>query len=306
MKADRIGVCSWSLRPSSAADLAERVRACGLRAVQLALDPVRRNEPGWSEAETARRLGDAGISMLSGMMAMAGEDYSTLESIRLTGGVRPDARWAENLAAAGANAALAQRLGLRLVTFHAGFLPEERGDAQRRAMIERLGALRDVFAARGVGVALETGQETASTLAGVLEDLAASCDAEGNATAGSGGARAVGRGGVGVNFDPANMILYGMGDPVEALRRLGPWVRQVHIKDALPATEPGRWGREMPAGRGAVDWPALFAELARATGATCDLVIERESGEGGGDRSRIEDIRTAAGLIERLAPSAGR
>src|SRR5262245_52413819 len=104
----RLGVCSWSLKPRSPQDLAQKARWCGVDAVQLALDPLRTGE--WGVEDTLRALSAAGLSIVSGMMAMAGEDYSTLESIRRTGGVGPDERWAENLAAARANAELAWRM----------------------------------------------------------------------------------------------------------------------------------------------------------------------------------------------------
>ncbi|MBM4109283.1 MAG: sugar phosphate isomerase/epimerase [Phycisphaerae bacterium] len=267
----RLGVCSWSLRPSGPEELVAGVRACGLGGVQLALDPLRTG--AWDTARTRRALADARIAVLSGMMAMEGEDYSTLESIRATGGVRPDATWGANLEAARANADLAAGLGLTLVTFHAGFLPHDPADRERGVMLDRLRTLSGVFVARGVGVALETGQESAPTLLAVLRDL--------------------GPGVAGVNFDPANMILYGMGDPVEALRLLGPHVRQVHVKDADPSPTPGQWGTERVVGTGAVDWPRFFGTL-RGVAPGVDLVIEREAGP-----TRAEDIRTARALVER-------
>src|SRR5689334_13326043 len=98
------------------------------------------------------------------MMAMKGENYSSLESIRLTGGVRSDAHWPDNLAAAAQNAALAMRLGIDLGTFHAGFLPHDPADPLRAVMIERLSQIADAFASQGIRTALETGQETAQTL----------------------------------------------------------------------------------------------------------------------------------------------
>ena len=76
----RIGVCSWSLRPEGPEDLARKVRACGLDAVQLALDPIRTG--AWDERATHRALRDYGIAVLSGMIATKGEDYTTLDSIR--------------------------------------------------------------------------------------------------------------------------------------------------------------------------------------------------------------------------------
>src|SRR5262245_13804107 len=93
-----LGVCSWSLRPSSPTDLAEKVRTAGLNRVQLHLDPIRMG--AWGLDQTLSALRNAGIAVASGMMSMEGEDYSTLESIRTTGGVRPSATWPNNLAAA--------------------------------------------------------------------------------------------------------------------------------------------------------------------------------------------------------------
>lgn len=277
-QAHRVGVCSWSLRPGSAADLGARVRALGLRAVQLALDPIRTGAPGWSEIETLNALRAAGVVAVSGMMGMAGEDYSTLESIRLTGGVRPHGTWGRNIRAAQENARLARRLGIGLVTFHAGFIPHAPGE-ERRLMIERLRMIVDHFDDCGVRVAFETGQESAQTLLHALEELA--------------------RPHAGVNFDPANMILYGMGDPVEALASLAPRVVQVHVKDAQPSPTPGRWGSEVRAGTGAVDWRGFFRVL-RSRGLGVDLVIEREAGE-----TRDADIVAARELIAaHLAPGA--
>jgi len=274
----RLGVCSWSLRPANPEELAAKVRACGLRAVQLALEPLREAR-AWEPGQTAAILAAAGISIASGMMACRGEDYSTLESIRRTGGLRPDQHWEANLAAARDNAAIARGLGLTLVTLHAGFLPEDPADPERGVMIDRLRRVADIFGEAGISVGLETGQETAETLAAFLDEL--------------------NHPGVGVNFDPANMVLYGKGDPIEALARLAPRVVQVHIKDALPTQTPGTWGREVPAGTGAVDWEAFFrvlGSLPRRVG----LMIEREAGE-----DRTADIVAARHLVERHIGSEG-
>jgi L-ribulose-5-phosphate 3-epimerase len=270
-----LAVCSWSLQPTGPADLAAKVRDCGLDAIQLALDPIRSGQ--WNEAETARALADEGITALSAMMATKGEDYTTLDTIKSTGGVRPDATWPDNLQAAKANADLAARLGLKLVTLHAGFLPHRPADPERARMLDRLRQIVGAFNARGVAVAFETGQESADTLLGVLAEVP--------------GAR--------INFDPANMILYAMGDPIESLRKLAPHVAQIHIKDANPTPTPGAWGSEAPAGSGAVDWDAFFAAY-RTAGLRCDLVIEREAGE-----QRVADVRTAAALVRTKGPALG-
>lgn len=270
-ESSRLGVCSWSLRPENSGDLVSKVGRTGLRGVQIALTPM--IERAVDFADAAVRLRGAGIAILSGMLETVGEDYSTIARIAATGGVRPDATWPATRTRAAAVARLAGELGLPLVTFHAGFLPHDRGDAERCTMIGRLREVIDLFADRRVAVAFETGQEPAATLAECLAELD--------------------RPSVGVNFDPANMILYAAGDPVAAIRLLAPWVRQVHVKDARPSGTPGEWGSEVPAGEGAVDWTSFLAAI-RSLPRAVDLVIEREAGD-----RREEDVRTAASLLAR-------
>lgn len=266
--ARRVGVCSWSLSPKGPKDLASGVKACGLSAVQLALAPLAGGQ--WKADETRRVLAQGGITVLSGMLSMKGEDYSTIASITSTGGVRPDGDWADNLAGAAKAADVAAEMGLKLVTFHAGFIPHE-GDPLRKTMLGRLREVAAAFDAKKVSVGLETGQESAEALIVALDELGCS--------------------NVGVNFDPANMILYGTGDPVAALDRLAPKVMQVHIKDAVRPRKTGEWGTEVPAGRGEVDWRRFFGILNRKC-PECELVIEREAGD-----SRVADIKLARVLI---------
>jgi len=261
----RIGVCSWSLEPESAADLIGKLQACGLDCIQLALEPLRRGD--WPFARAIGELRDAGVEIRSGMMSMRGEDYSSLASIRATGGVRPDEHWKHNLDAAKQNAAIAQNLGLSLVTFHAGFLPHDASHRERGVMVERLRALVDVFGEHGVRIGFETGQESAETLLEFLEELA--------------------RPTAGVNFDPANLILYGVGDPAIALRKLAERVLQIHVKDARLTRVPGTWGDEVRVGLGDVDWNDFFRTL-RDERIDCDLMIEREAGN-----ERMADITHA-------------
>lgn len=267
----RLGVCSWSLQPTSPQDLADKLRAVGLNSCQLALAPLR--EGRWTLDATVGALRGAGVEIVSGMMSTHGEDYSTLETVRLTGGVRPTAHWPANLEIAKRDAALASDLGLRLVSFHAGFLPHDRRDPERNVLLARLRTIVDVFANRGVDIAFETGQEDADTLLDFLADLE--------------------RPSAGVNFDPANMILYDMGEPVSSLDKLAPHVRQVHVKDAVRTTKKGEWGTEVRAGTGQVAWESFFATLARH-GLRVDLMIEREAGD-----SRIDDIKAARELVQR-------
>ena len=148
---------------------AESQRACGLDRVQLALSPVVRAPDVWGLVFEV--LQDADISVESGMMETVGEDYSSLESIAQTGGLRPDEHWETNLEHAQAVAALAGYHDLELVTFHAGFLPHEAEDPERAKLLGRLREVADVFAKHRVKLGLETGQESAPTLASVLTEL---------------------------------------------------------------------------------------------------------------------------------------
>jgi sugar phosphate isomerase/epimerase len=265
----QIGVCSWSLQPSSPRDLLELLEQTDIRTVQLALVPLVEEPRIW--AESIEILREHGVQVVSGMFQTAHEDYSTLETIRKTGGVCPDESWPETLKSAIRVADLAGEFQIRLVTLHAGFIPHDAEDPQHEIMLHRLRQIVDVFAQRGVSVGLETGQESAAIMLDALQALE--------------------RPEVGINFDPANMILYGMGDPSEGLRLLSDHVIQVHVKDALSTKVPGTWGREVPAGSGDVDWDTFFAGV-RALPRVVDLIIEREAGE-----ARVADILTAGRLI---------
>ena len=269
---DRLAVCSWSLQPASPQQFIEHLRAIGLSRVQLALDPLCENPAVWGE--TAALFQQAGITIVSGMFGTVGEDYTSLESIHRTGGLVPDDTWDENWENAQATAEIAHQLGLKLVTFHAGFLPHEESDPEFEKLQHRIRLVADVFAAKGIDLAFETGQEEADTLKLFLEKL--------------------GRVNVGVNFDPANMILYDKGNPIAALRTLASWVKQCHIKDANRTQTPGTWGEEVPSGTGQVDWKQFFAVL-REIGFTGHCCIEREAGT-----QRVADIITARKMVAAI------
>jgi L-ribulose-5-phosphate 3-epimerase len=269
----RLAVCSWSLQPTSADDLFQKLAATGIPRVSIALDPIRENAGGaWSSFK--ERAAQQGVTCVSGMMTAIGEDYSTLESIKRTGGVVPDEHWEGNWRNFQANAELATRLGLKFVMFHAGFLPHEESDPAFAKLVDRLAKVAGLFAARGIEVGFETGQETAATLATFLRKLD--------------------RPNVGINFDPANMILYDKGDPIDALRTLGPWLKQCHLKDATRTKVPGTWGEEVVVGTGQVAWTAFFRTLGEL-GFSGDLCLEREAGS-----QRVADLRAGREYLERL------
>jgi L-ribulose-5-phosphate 3-epimerase len=270
---ERLAVCSWSLQPANPRQLIEHLKAIGIDRVQIALDPIRSEPAVWGDFASLAQ--QQGIAMVSGMFGTLGEDYTTMKTIRQTGGIVPDATWADNWRNIQTTAKLAAKLGLPLVTFHAGFLPHDDRDPGFAKLRDRLRQVADAFSGEQIDLALETGQETGPALKHFLEVLE--------------------RRNVGVNFDPANMILYDKGDPISALETLTPWLKQVHVKDARRTKETGTWGDEVTVGTGEVAWRKFFAVLGRI-GFNGNLCIEREAGT-----QRVEDIRTARQFVESLA-----
>lgn len=174
-------------------------------------------------------------------------------------------RWAEFAAAIGAPA----------VVTHCGFIPENPDDPLYPGTLDAIRAVAEHCAAQGVGFWFETGQETPVTLLRTIERI--------------------GTGNLGINLDPANLILYGKGNPVDALDVFGSHVRNVHAKDGLHPTSGDHLGREVAIGAGRVGFPALIARL-RELGFTGELIIEREiSGE-----QQRKDIRAAVDYLRRL------
>lgn len=271
--ADQIGVCSWSLQATGPEDLANKVQALGLKKVQLGLTP-HRDDPGtWEGVQEI--LGKAGIAIVSGMFSTVGEDYTTPETIRRTGGIVPDQTWEENQSICRAAAALAQQMGLQLVSTHAGFLPHEPSDPDFDKLSGRVATLAQMCAGIGGSLLLESGQESADTLLAFLDELARR-----------------GAGNVGVNFDPANMLLYDMDEPIEALQKLVHRVQQVHVKDARRTVVKGQWGDEVVVGTGQVDWVAFVRILAQA-GYEGDYIFEREAGD-----DRVGDIAQGIAALQ--------
>src|SRR6267154_473790 len=144
----RLAVCSWSLQPTDPTNLAQQLQDIGISRVQIALDPIREHPTVWGRIVDSFRQHN--IAIVSGMFATLGEDYTTMESIRRTGGVVPDATWDENWRNIETNAVIANQLDLKLVTFHAGFLPHEEQDPRFRKLLERIILIADRFGDKGI------------------------------------------------------------------------------------------------------------------------------------------------------------
>jgi len=257
-----VGVCSWSYEKPIDVVAAEMAKI-GVNRIHLALGPALEGDR-ICRASVERHLAAGDFTLSAAMIGFAHEDWTTLDSIRRTGGIVPDAYWDEYKKTIAPAAKLAAAWKAPFLTLHAGFL-DESNPAALAKYTDRVKFIRDACAASGIGLLLETGQETAADLAEFLSTVT----------------------GVGVNFDPANMILYAKGDPVAAVKTLAPWIRHVHIKDAKKTAVPGTWGTEVPWGTGEVH-ATKFLDALVAAGFKGSVAIEREAGT-----ARATDIAAA-------------
>ena len=193
----------------------------------------------------------------------------------LTIGLAPKATRAARIAHIKKASDFAKQCGIPAVQTHCGFIPENPNDPLYKELVA---AMRDVVSyckRNGQNFRYETGQETPITLIRAMGD--------------------VGLDNQGINFDLANLILYGKANPVDAIDILGPYVQGIHAKDGLWPTNPKRLGEEVPIGKGKVDFPRIIERLKQLKyqGA---VTIEREiSGP-----QQLEDVRAEKVYLENL------
>jgi len=260
----KIGMTSWSIRPKTLVEALETAHTLAMDCVHLGFFDDAALAPATLDAVESW-LAQHKLVISATCVAFAGEDYSTLQSIRQTGGYLPDDRFAERLERTRQAAACTRRLGVKILATHVGFIPEDPAAPMYERMLERVRAVCDILNEHGLTLALESGQETAQGLLHFLSALE--------------------RRNVAVNFDPANMILYGNQEPLEAARLLRPHIAHTHMKDATWTATPGTWGAEVPLGEGEAHIEQLLGYLAES-GYEGALVIEREGGD-----DRLGDIR---------------
>ncbi len=199
----------------------------------------------------------------------------------VTIGLVPLAYQEERVATLKKGADFAARIGIPSITTHVGFIPESLTNPLYAKLLDVLREIVGYCAERDLDFWFETGQETPVVMLRVFEDL--------------------GYDNLGVNLDPANLLMYGKANPVDALDLLGTYVRGVHAKDGEYPTNGRELGVEKPLGEGRVNFPVLIAKL-RELGYTGALTIEREiSGP-----QQIEDIRHAVNLLSGLVSGTTR
>ena len=265
------GLMFWAEETGAAATL-DKVKAYGLHNGQLGLGPNIDLDKALPDWQTVLPAYD--IALTAAVCSYEGEDYANLERVHESVGFTTPAYRAERGARTKAIAAFAAELDLRAVSCHIGFIPADPADHLYGDMLALTQDICDDLAKRNQNFVLETGQESAPVLLSFLSDAD--------------------RTNLKVNFDPANMVMYGYSDPVGALALLRPWVLSVHCKDGTLPTAPGSLGKEVRLGDGEVDFPAFLHQL-KAMEYTGPLTIEREEPD---QAVKSADVRVA---IERLA-----
>lgn len=274
-----IGLMFWA--KENARETLQEVKQFGVRAGQLGF-------PGELSLEGAAEKWDKALkqeqfTVITAVCSYVGEDYKDIPTVQRTVGLVPEETRKERIARTKAVSDVARELGLDSVACHIGFISHDFSSKSYAEMRDVARQVCDHCGKNGQSFTLETGQEPAKVLLQFIAD--------------------VDRPNLKINFDPANMILYGTGDPVEALGVLGKHVISVHCKDGdwPPVDQPTALGVEKPLGEGSVDFPAFLTKL-KEIGYRGLLSVEREEQD---QTKRAADIRKAIALLKKLkAPRA--
>lgn len=173
----------------------------------------------------------------------------------------------------------AKKIYVKDFATHVGYMPENPYDPKYEEVLVACKAIVEKCRENGQNFLFETGQETPVTLKRAIQDIE----------------KALGKGHVGINLDPANLLMYGKANPVDALDVFGEYVMGIHGKDGCYPTDGHALGAEMPLGQGKVNYPAFIAKL-KEVGYQGDITIEREiSGE-----EQKKDILMAKEVLEKL------
>ena len=250
----------------------QQLKDFGLRVCQLGVPPSMTPDAAAASAWKAA-LQQHGIEATSAVVAYEGEDYANLAKVHETVGFTAPGYAAERIARTKAVSDFAAQVGLTGLSCHIGFIPDDASLPIYAELIAIARELCDACAANGQDFVLETGQESAPTLLRFLADVE--------------------RSNIKVNFDPANIILYGSGDPLEALELLQDHVLSVHCKDGTSPKAAGELGQEVALGEGEVDFPG-FLQLLKRMNYSGALTIEREEPD---TAKRTADIKSG---IQRL------
>jgi sugar phosphate isomerase/epimerase len=202
------------------------------------------------------RIGGLGIELTAVFGGFEGESYADIPTVSRTVGLVPPETRAARTQEMKEIADFARQLNCDVVALHLGFVPHDTTDPLYGEVLEVTRDVCDHCKANNQALHLETGQESAEGLLQFIRDVQ--------------------RDNLFVNFDPANMILYGTGEPIDALKKIGNYVRSVHCKDGTWSDTPGEsWGAETALGDGQVGIENYLKTLDEI-GYSGPLTIERE------------------------------
>lgn len=260
----------------------EVVRELGIPTIHLHA-PNRSTRTPERAAAFLEQLRAMGVTITVVFGGFEGESYADIPTVVRTVGLVPPETRDERTQELKEISDFARLLGVDAIGLHVGFVPHDRSDPLYKDVVAVTRDVCDHCQSNGQRLHLETGQEAADTLLGFIGDVA--------------------RDNLFINFDPANMILYGSGEPIAALRKVGKYVRSVHCKDAKWAAQPGKeWGREVPFGQGDVG-AETFLRTLKDFGYKGALTIEREIPDE--PARQKSEIGQAVRLIEELKAKIG-
>lgn len=270
-----IGVCGWSIDREDAVS-AIRVAGgeLGLHVMQLGFFSQQAIDRADAEliGQAAR---EHGVRIVGTFAGFEHEDYASIASIAETGGLTPDEFYHDRVEMIRRVGALSRALECPFVAIHVGTIPDDLSSPTWGTLVARTAEVADLLASSGLRLLLETGREPVAVLLGFIE--------------------AVGRENVAVNFDPGNLIVYGVDDPARAVSKLRARIENVHLKDACQSTEPGvAYGSRAVLGTGDAQIARVVSKL-RVTGYAGPLLIE-----GGGSEGGVDAIREAAGYLRSM------
>ena len=215
---------------------------------------------------------DFGIEITSFFLVFEGQIYNRTEEGVSTVGFIPEEFRVKRLELAEKFSDLVREIGVRSITSHVGAVPNDPKSPLYLEFVPVMKKFVEYCQRNSQIFCFETGQELPSTLKRLIIDI---------------GDNAY------VNLDPANLILYGMAHPLDAVEILGEYVRGMHAKDALWPNRDEELGIEVPVGKGEVDFPLLISRL-KEKGFKGPITIEREiSGE-----QQKKDILEAKKFLE--------
>ena len=232
----------------------EVIASYGVKATQFAVWDPKLATPA-SAAQTKKYARAAGVKIAAIWAGYTGPVVWNLTEGPVTLGLVPGRYRRMRVGQLQRAAEFAAQCGAPAIITHCGFLPENPNDPVYNRTVEAIRQVTQTCLDNGVGFWFETGQETPVTLLRTIED--------------------VGLPNTGINLDTANLILYGKGNPLDALDVFGKHVRNLHCKDGLYPTDGRSLGRETPIGKGKVDFPGVIKRL-HELGFKGELVIERE------------------------------